>query len=469
MSVFHARFMMLLCLFLLCRHPASCQPLSVEFTATKPHCLLYFLESMRGEPHHTAQLRHYFMDRRGIREDDRRHIENYRLLLKRMEGRVRVKADGNKEQDVADLLEMVAANSSTTEEMVRHSRVFLPAEEHALLRDTIRHFEPLYTELFWKRGSLQIDFQLKNLRKEARRADLNGVISRIASTLESTWPRDEVFMVALVPVPRKKGEHFTTFAHSNGFLQVIEAPDGASIGHAAGVIVHEICHALWYARKSEEREKLKSWFSEENGHQAYQELNEALATALGNGWAAHAVTGKKFRDQWYNDDYVDGYSKSIYHLAERYCQEGRALDRDFARACTGAFRKRFPHAAGDPRLFMRELVIVSNEPAGEEFRFRRARRVPIRSIFGATPLNADTSRKKFQDNPSVTGLFMVTPAELTELKTYGIEDESVERMLHRARNGTPLLCTEETPLRKLLFCIGETRQEQEKALESLFK
>jgi hypothetical protein len=424
---------------------------------------------MRGEPHHTAQLRHYFMDRRGINQVDRHHIENYSKVLKNMEGKVHAETDGNKDQSVIDLLEILAANSSTTEEFVRQSRVILTAEEHRMFRDVVRHFEPLYDEIFWKKGALQVDFQLKNLKREAQRVELNAVLSKIASMLGSTWPRDEAFVVALVPVPRKKGEHFTTFAHSNGFLQVIEAPEGALIGHGLGVIVHEICHTLWYTRKNEDKERLKLWFYEERGYQAYQEINEALATALGNGWAAHMVTGKKFKDQWYNDDYIDGYSKSIYSLTESYCQEGKALDRHFARSCADIFKKRFPHAADDPRFFMRELIIVSNSAPGDEFRFRLAKRVPVHSIYGAAPLDDEKSRKTFLEHPSVTCLFLVAPSELDDLKIYGVDGASIEKMVKISMNGAPLLWTEETPLRRLYFCIGATLNDQEKALHSLFK
>ena len=68
--------------------------------------------------------------------------------------------------------------------------------------------------------------------------------------------------------------------------------------HRFGVIFHELCHSLFKAQPMALQKELDSWFlSLRTPHAifAYRYYNEALATALGNGWFTERADANSIR------------------------------------------------------------------------------------------------------------------------------------------------------------------------------
>ncbi|GEM_PF-2998168 len=464
-------FLSVICfLFFSCESTLSAATFDVDFVVSRPHCILYLLESLRGEPHHSPHLKDLFQARRGEREEDARFIKEYRSLFEGSWRKLSLPSEGGRERSLADALEVIAVSSTTTDEFLRYSRVLFPAQKHIELCDIMHHFEPVYDELFWDECEEKIKEQLEEIKAKAREINFSARLTRTAGFMGSAWPEREGFVVALVPIPRKQGEHFTAFGHANGFLEVVEVPQHAEASLGLGIIAHEICHTLWSTRSDAAIEEVKGWFSHEGGHTAHQQLNEALATALGNGWIASLVLGKTPPGQWYNDSYVDGFGKGIFEIAREYCQASRRLDRDFVLSALSSFRKKFPGAEDDPFLFMRDILIVTNDKdaMNEEFRFRLTKYTPLHSMFGGIPIDNEKTRKKFSELSGITTLFLLHPDEMKLLEGFDLSPALVEELTACSKNGTPFLLKKKTPTRWLLFSVAPTPEEREKALYRLF-
>jgi hypothetical protein len=464
-------FLIFFLLFLSRMAPLNASQITVDFKVSRPHCVLYLIETLRGAPHHSSHLGDMFYARRGRQADDARLIKAYQSLYKGPLEEINLPAEGGRDRNLADALEVIAVNSSTTEEFLRHTRVILPAADHHVLCEIIHHFEPLYNDIFWNEGEAGVGIQLLELDRKAREIGFCEKMEGVAGIMGSEWPEGEGFVVALVPVPRKPGEHFTAFGHANGFLEVVEAPCGSKTSHALGIVSHEICHTLWSNRSDRVREAFKQWFASDGAQMAYMEINEALATAIGNAWVASLVSGKTPEDQWYSDSYVDGFAKGIFEQTKIYCLASRPLDRDFALSALATFRKTFPHAEDDPTLFMREIFIVTNsdEALGEEFRFHLTQYAPVHGFFGGSPVDHEKTRKKFLEYSGTTTLFLLRPDELDELNGYGLDPTLLDELKRLSKEGSSLLLKKKTPTRWLLFAVAPTLEGQEKALKVLFE
>jgi hypothetical protein len=189
--------------------------------------------------------------------------------------------------------------------------------------------------------------------------------------LDSRWSYQDAFEIALIPIPARGAKGVTSFAHSIGYLQVLEMLEGDQVNHRLGVLFHEIVHSLWHSQNPETRRRLRSAFRGLEGRLAWQELNEALATALGNGLFQGKLDQKLPGHPWYADSSIDTYAGELAPILQRRLQEEKPLDEDFAREAQAAFLRSFPQAASDTRLLFRQ--VTSNEKDLQDWLARQTR------------------------------------------------------------------------------------------------
>lgn len=72
---------------------------------------------------------------------------------------------------------------------------------------------------------------------------------------------------------------------------------------------------------------------------AYHYIDEALATALGNGYAYKALAGEIDSADWYNDAYINAYAKAIYPLVEEYVDSKKQMDKAFILKAIDVFKE----------------------------------------------------------------------------------------------------------------------------------
>lgn len=305
----------------------------------------------------------------------------------------------------------------------------------------MRHYGPLYEKLIYRPCLPGLTDQLRELEAELREAPER--LATVAALYDSTWPPDEAFVVALTPIPRRPEEHFEAFGHSDGWFEVVEAPQGAPVKGQAGVILHELCHSLWSNRSPETVERLKRAFPEA----AYDQLNEGLATALGNGWF-----GQGRPDQpWYNDPIIDGFAKALLPLLLPYLEARKPLDEEFAARAAAAFAARFPEADTDPVVVLRKVLLIANSDEIQRggFQERVASLGPMRAIYAATPLSSPETLERYQSFQGAV-IFLVKPSERGLLTPFGLT-----RDVQRTEQGWRIVLS------------GETLAEQESALKAL--
>ena len=99
-----------------------------------------------------------------------------------------------------------------------------------------------------------------------------------------------------------------------------------------GVIFHELCHILYQNQAADiQQHQERLFLSHPSPYKilAYQILDEALATALGQGWYYQQLNGALDLDIWYAVEQIDKVSKTIYMLVEEYVDASKTLDTVF--------------------------------------------------------------------------------------------------------------------------------------------
>jgi len=93
---------------------------------------------------------------------------------------------------------------------------------------------------------------------------------------------------------------------------------------------------------------------------AYDYIDEALATACGNGWAYKVLAGHEDRTEWYANDYINKYAHAIYPMVTEYVENGKQLDSAFIEKAIIAFEEKFPGAAYDYQNLMSRINLYTD-------------------------------------------------------------------------------------------------------------
>lgn len=390
-----------LLLALLLTGTARAVPIQVE--ESFPHGVLYLLESLREEPHHSQQLRKVFLERHRLTPAEQRALLGYRGLLEREHTR-------SAETGLAMRLERLAADAASVDELVRRVEGELPAADAAAFRRAVLAFQEPYREAVWAPSRGDLDRQVAELREGFVRAEAPRRLDQVAHFMGSNWPADRPMRVLLTPIPKTPGVKILAYGHSNGDLQVAEAPTGAPQKHAPPVLFHEMCHALWNQRAG----------GLEFPPLARQQLDEALATAIGNAWFGKALTGALPEGAWYENAAIDGYARALYPLVAEALDGGGRFDADFARRAAAAFDEAFPEAWTMPAMVTAKLLLVAEEREDLALPAIQAlgQAVQLRSCSAASPVASAEARRQFEGMAGGMVVFLVPPGLHAALADY---------------------------------------------------
>jgi hypothetical protein len=142
---------------------------------------------------------------------------------------------------------------------------------------------------------------------------------------------------------------------------------------------------------------------------AYSYIDEAMATACGNGWAYKALSGHNDKTSWYNDEYINGYAHAIYPLVQQYIEDGRTLDNDFIKKAITIFKETFPGAIYDYNVLLNRVNFYTDADNGKQYQqvySILSKQFNISSCEGAYPI-ADPQAQDIMKQSVSTQLFLV--------------------------------------------------------------
>src|SRR5579862_2047893 len=202
-----------------------------------------------------------------------------------------------------------------------HWEVIVAPTDIPRLEAIVDHFEPRFTK-WWTQNAEHESEQFKHtLERTIARTNVGDAIQSFARFYEVALPKDYPIYLNLFLRP-KSGD-----THTNG-TQVenhaaLEFLSGENVNRRLGVVIHELCHFFYSSGSESRRRRLTGAFAnfpDSLSLAGWGVLNEALATALGNGIAAErldsiAVQQALKTDRgFYNDAAIDAAAKAVMPL-----------------------------------------------------------------------------------------------------------------------------------------------------------
>ncbi|MES2760921.1 MAG: hypothetical protein V4677_01895 [Bacteroidota bacterium] len=245
-----------------------------------------------------------------------------------------------------DLLCVASISSNTNEELFDRIIGIYPNVDYLKLKQIITDAEPFYDRFIYTRYKPVIDDKIRELQGLSPK--LNELFGKFKTFYGSSWDKSMPFNLSIYPIIGRSGQTTAT-PHANS-LEMGVLTQEEDIFDLLSIGMHEMSHVLFEEQPLLLQQKLDSVFTDTiNPYTrfAYHYIDEALATALGNGYAYKELAGEIDSSEWYNDFYINAYAKAIYPLTEQYVNDKKQMDKTFILKAIELFKQTFPNALYD--------------------------------------------------------------------------------------------------------------------------
>lgn len=354
----HKTRFILFCL-LIWVQPVSAREI-IQFKVSKPYCVFNFLETAIGRSETSATLRQFILSHTEGDSFFSDLCSKFKdLQLDYHYKREEFPESRRQFRSVKNLLIIDLVNADSWQEFQSRSIGMLPNSEQQNLINLLKQAEPIYDTLIWIDSKAKLQHQIDALSRFTAKS--SEIFTTFQYFYHSGWTNDIPFLVTLYPIPGAKGNSTAT-PHANSLCVGVLTDETRHI-ERMGVVMHEMCHVLYDEQPNDFQHQIETWFNENISPYkqfAYNFFDEGLATALGNGWAYKNISGALDTTDWYNNEYINGFAKGLYPLAEEYLETHRSIDKSFIDKAIGIFEKKFPNSIHDYGILLNNVYIYSD-------------------------------------------------------------------------------------------------------------
>lgn len=331
-----------------------------KYKLSKPYCVLNFMESAIGN-HGTSKTLKVFIDDKLQNNDEFKNIcgEFRKINLEYNFKRSEFPIKRSQNNSTFDLISMHAVNANSLEEFREKCLGLIPISSNQKLFEVLSKAEVIYDKTIWNEYKNKTQKQVKALSKYKT---INAeIFNKFNLFYNSTWTKDIPFQVAIYPIPGRKGVTSAT-PHINT-LCIGVLTEEINNNALNGVIIHEMCHVLYGEQSVDFQQELDSAFDKNKSpfsSFAYSYFNEALATALGNGWSYKKMNGKIDESEWYNDAIINDFAKTLYPFVNEYLEQNKVIDAKFIDEAIISFGTKFPNAIYEYSNLLNSIIFYSD-------------------------------------------------------------------------------------------------------------
>jgi hypothetical protein len=341
----------------------------VQITISKPFALLTFMRAAAAEAHVSATLIAYIHTHVAkqdsakmysiVRKFEQIGYDNTFQYTEYPAKRLRTRS-------VTDIINNAAIQSANTEQFLQRLTGILPNEQWQQLKETMSAIEPYYDKMMLPHNGA-MEQQLLALQQLSDRTE--KIFRKLKKFYGSSWSEEIPFVVSLYAIPGRSGNS-TAAPYSNSLAMGVLTEEQDHEMRMA-VAIHEMCHVLYAEQPLKQQWAIDAMFAKSSNTAAsfaYTYIDEALATACGNGWAYYTLTGRVDTGEWYDNDHINRYAKAIYPLAKKYIEEGKTIDKAFINSAIKEFQKTFPRAKYEYENLLMKVNIYTTAENHLEFR-----------------------------------------------------------------------------------------------------
>lgn len=346
----------------------NAQPL-IHFKISRPLSILAFLKTASGSGDMSRTLATYIGDNTAGEDKVKfsKIIDNYRSLGLDYSYTIPGYPESRpRPRTTMDLLIIAAVQARDEADFMQRIIGLLPNETWLQLGAVMKDASPFYDRMLGRPYAAAMNAQLGQLQKYNTRLD--GIFSKLSHFYGSTWSKDIPFTVAIYPVPGKRG-NTTATPHSNSLVLAVLTEE-KNYDIRVSVAVHEICHVLYGEQPMDLQLAMDKWFAANknpNAVYAGNYIDEALATACGNGWAYKELSGKEDTTPWYDNEYINAFAHAIYPMVKEYISANRQLGSAFVQRAITLFSNRFPAAYKNYQNLMNKVNIYTDAETQQDF------------------------------------------------------------------------------------------------------
>lgn len=215
-------------------------------------------------------------------------------------------------------LQRRALSANQTEAWLRDTSLVLSEAEVAELRSITSSFEPRFNRWWTTEGRNALNNFFQEAEKEFLDHQLTQIVDQAAAFYESAIPTGNVSTIWLLAQPAS--QHKITHGTQLGPDLVVEVLPNEHAKDRLDVVLHELFHFLNDTMKPSAQLALMRGLhasGDPRAAAAYGLLDEALATALGNGLVQQRLTPAQFAKRMkqpeglYNDPHIDAVGKKL--------------------------------------------------------------------------------------------------------------------------------------------------------------
>ena len=264
-----------------------------------------------------------------------------------------------------DLLCVAAISSNTNEEFLNKLIGVYPNVDYLKLKQVVTATEPFYDRFIYTKYKSNVDDKLRELQGLSPK--LNELFEKFKTFYGSSWDKSMPFNLAIYPIIGRSGQTTAT-PHAN-CLEMGVLTHEEDVFDLLSIGMHEMSHVLFEEQPLLLQQQLDSLFTDSITPYtkfAYHYIDEALATALGNGYAYKELAGEIDSAEWYSDFYINAYAKAIYPLTEQYVNDKKQIDKAFILKAIDVFKQTFPNAQYDYEPLLMTTDIYFEDDATKE-------------------------------------------------------------------------------------------------------
>ena len=241
----------------------------------------------------------------------------------------------------ANILQKNLISNNSIEEFKLHVVGIIPSSELLNLSEVLETFIPIYDRLIYEPNHILFEQKIERLREYVSRESLSKYFKEGLQFYGGIWDYSIPFEIAVIPSLNKNG--FTATAFMNNAVSEVQL-DFEEYDILFSVLMHEIYHIIYNEQPLGLKNQIAQWFNEDsspNSQYAFLLLNEALATAVGNGYVFAQITGEIDAYDWYNNKYINQMAKEIFPLVDSYIKTEKQIDQDFVKEYISAYDAKY--------------------------------------------------------------------------------------------------------------------------------
>ncbi len=316
-----------------------------------------------------------------------------------------------------DLLQRNLLFSADLNAFKQRATGLLPKRDLARLVHTLELFAPVYDSLVYAPLEQEFNQQLQACEKALRRPAVVDFFQKMSRFHGQPDSGTDTFQIVFYPLPKSRNFRATAFADCS----VSAIPEGErDYEMLLSVTLHEMAHILYDEQPLALKEQLQAAFRNNpapGAWNAYLLLNEAQATALGNGAAFFALTGELDTGPWYNNKYRNEMAKAIYPMVAEYLAQNKPIDSAFVTEYCRLYTTRFPQWENEAaHLFTNRFLIAASDADAALF----SQQFPVTAqSYTITPVTtAGFQKMRSSTLTKVLVLDAEKPAQLRQAESY---------------------------------------------------